>query len=1006
MHYVDEGPAEGPVVVLLHGEPSWSYLYRKMISRISDEGFRVIAPDMIGFGKSDKLTNIDDYTYERQVAWMKTLLIDSLALTNIHMFAQDWGGLIGLRVLAENSQYFEKVAVANTALPTGDSIFTVGENFSRWQDFAANSPNFNIGQFIQRGTFRNLSEAEVAAYNAPFPTETHKVGARTMPQLVPTTPNDPASEANRRAWQALSELEIPFLTLYSDLNTVGQEFEQYFQQIIPGAANQPHRLLRNGEHFLQEDNGEELSQILSCFFSDLGQDCFRGEIVFNDPLIEYAASFQAMPKDAASLIPFIDVSQGITFGSGTPYNDIEYTMFDTDYMEGETAGFDLFYPVDPNEASPGSNTVKLLNGVNNLDLNSNYTGPAGDRYILGIASQSKPFFTKGLDDVDNDFAVITNFDYSHGWIQLQGSLEDYELVYCMQEDGCATEGYYLFYMDGQEPDLICFIYPCWDIASTISGNPPRNPLGLCNADSTLSLTNEQHFRIARNIIAQPSYPEGVVQFGGMGKENVGGITTDSEGNMYVFGATDSQFDEERAVEHASFVSKFDENGVLVWNSQLEVSNGTLIFDAVTDENFLYAAGRTLGAIPGFQNAGRWDGIILKLDLDDGRVVVSDQFGTRNLDGYGNIILDDAGNLFVSGAGSVSDSVDTDGDHLLAKHRADNLQNVWRKVEAPQAQPVFVSEAWGGISYVPGSERGKGKLIIGGWYMSFGGAEGFVSIYEDLDKSVPLRTATTTIASPGVQADWVLDNAVDEEGNIYVVGYTTGGLSLVAQGQGDAYIVKYDHNLENPEFMQLGSDKADMFRKIDIDDEGNIFAIGYTYGEFSSTNKDRNEETGDVIIQKFTPDLQAVESIQFGTSYEDRGMLHVKDDKVYVAGITEGSMVNANIGAFDAYVMTLSTSDLSIIPALATSNEPLLHEDQWKVYPNPIQDDQHTLFVDYQNSSPLTYQLFDYLGREIKKGEVDRTTHSISLQEVPAGIYWLKLKSKNKTQSFKIFRLFS
>ncbi len=239
MHYVDEGHPDSSVVVFLHGEPSWSYLYRDMINCMVAEGYRVIAPDLIGFGRSDKLTNLDDYSYARQVAWTKTLLLDSLNLSNIRIFMQDWGGLIGLRIVAENPDRFSRIAVANTALPTGDSIFVVGEDFGLWQNFALNSPNFNIGQLIQNGTFTTLTPDEVAAYNAPFPSEIYKKGARQMPQLVPTSPNDPASQANKEAWQVLSQLQTPFLTLYSDMNTVGQEFQYYFQDIVPGAQGNP-----------------------------------------------------------------------------------------------------------------------------------------------------------------------------------------------------------------------------------------------------------------------------------------------------------------------------------------------------------------------------------------------------------------------------------------------------------------------------------------------------------------------------------------------------------------------------------------------------------------------------------------------------------------------------------------------------------------------------------------------------------------------------------------------
>ena len=191
MHYVDEGPRDGPVVILLHGEPTWSYLYRKMIPPLAAAGFRALAPDFIGFGKSDKLTDRNAYSYLSHVTWMKQWL-DRLALEDVTFFGQDWGGLIGLRLVAENPERFARVMIGNTALPTGHH--DLGEAFRQWREFSQSSPTFNIGGIVSRGTVSGLSDAEVAAYDAPFPDESYKAGARAFPMLVPASPDDPRCE--------------------------------------------------------------------------------------------------------------------------------------------------------------------------------------------------------------------------------------------------------------------------------------------------------------------------------------------------------------------------------------------------------------------------------------------------------------------------------------------------------------------------------------------------------------------------------------------------------------------------------------------------------------------------------------------------------------------------------------------------------------------------------------------------------------------------------------------
>ena len=264
MHYVNEGPVDGDVVLLLHGEPSWSYLYRFMIPPIAAAGFRVVAPDLVGFGKSDKLARRNDYSYARHVAWM-TAFIESLDLRNINLFCQDWGSLIGLRVAAENSERFARIALANGGLPTGDE--PMPKAFRQWQRFARLSPWFPIGKIIQKASRRTLSDAEVAAYDAPFPGDRYKAATRAFPLLVPTTPDNPASDANRAAWRVFEHWEKPFLTLFSDKDPITRGGERLWQSRVPGASGQPHKTMHGGGHFLQEDCGPELANAMIRFCS-------------------------------------------------------------------------------------------------------------------------------------------------------------------------------------------------------------------------------------------------------------------------------------------------------------------------------------------------------------------------------------------------------------------------------------------------------------------------------------------------------------------------------------------------------------------------------------------------------------------------------------------------------------------------------------------------------------------------------------------------------------------
>jgi haloalkane dehalogenase len=262
MHYVDEGPSSAAPVLLLHGEPSWAYLYRKMIPVIVGAGHRAIAPDLIGFGRSDKPSEQSDYTFQRHVDWM-TAFVEELDLRDITLFGQDWGSLIGLRVAAEDPDRFARIVIGNGGLPTGDQ--GANEAFLRWQKFSQTSPVFEIGRLIQSSTVTTLPDDVVAAYDAPFPDDSYKAGARIFPTLVPTSSDNPASAANRKAWEVLQKWEKPFLTTFSDSDPITRGGERVLQKLIPGAAGQPHVTIEGGGHFLQEDKGEELGQVVNDF---------------------------------------------------------------------------------------------------------------------------------------------------------------------------------------------------------------------------------------------------------------------------------------------------------------------------------------------------------------------------------------------------------------------------------------------------------------------------------------------------------------------------------------------------------------------------------------------------------------------------------------------------------------------------------------------------------------------------------------------------------------------
>jgi haloalkane dehalogenase len=263
--YIDEGPRDAKVVLLMHGEPTWSYLYRKMIPGLLAHGYRVLAPDLIGFGRSDKPSNPKVYSYWAHVQWMVAWM-QAIDLRGATLFCQDWGSLIGLRLVTHSPERFDRVCLANGGLPTG-AHGPVPKAFKLWRAFARWSPWFPIGKIVAAGCAQPLSPAEIAAYDAPFPDARYKVAARLFPRFVPTEPNDPERARNEAAWEVLKQWNKPFLTRFSSRDPVTRGGDKIFLKLVPGTANQPHAVTRGAGHFLQEDKGPELAQALHDWIS-------------------------------------------------------------------------------------------------------------------------------------------------------------------------------------------------------------------------------------------------------------------------------------------------------------------------------------------------------------------------------------------------------------------------------------------------------------------------------------------------------------------------------------------------------------------------------------------------------------------------------------------------------------------------------------------------------------------------------------------------------------------
>lgn len=268
MGYVRSGPADGSVVVLLHGEPSWSYLYRSIIPVLTDAGLNVVAPDLVGFGRSDKPADPAEHSYARHVEWLRALLFDRLDLRSVILVGQDWGGLIGLRLVAEHRDRFAGVVAANTGMPTGD--VDMPQPWWKFRRAVEKASTVDIARFVQGGCRTELSADARAAYDAPFPDESYKAGPRAMPSLVPTRPDDPASDANRAAWEVLRGSDVPVLVAFSDSDPITGAMAPILRQ-LPGAAGREHPTITGAGHFLQEDGGPQLAAAIAEFATSINQ---------------------------------------------------------------------------------------------------------------------------------------------------------------------------------------------------------------------------------------------------------------------------------------------------------------------------------------------------------------------------------------------------------------------------------------------------------------------------------------------------------------------------------------------------------------------------------------------------------------------------------------------------------------------------------------------------------------------------------------------------------------
>lgn len=580
--------------------------------------------------------------------------------------------------------------------------------------------------------------------------------------------------------------------------------------------------------------------------------------------------------------------------SGTPYNDFVEYLPHMSYVEGETAGFDTFYPVSCSGQFPGSNEVITVNCCSRPDYDVANSGTRGDRIVLGT-DRHGVFFRKGSDNVDNDYCHITNFDYGNGFIELFGDKSMYRLEHCSsKKDGTRWDGWALFHVGDEGADLIAFVDDCNKQYKT-------SVEGL----ETLDLGNPVQFRYAKPVDGPVGNPHEIAQFGTLANDSAVAVTADSEGNFYVTGHSEGRINPGDGIKdegNKAWIASFDSSGGKRWLKTFALGPGGSPWDIATDDRHVYVVGRDWKG-----NTTRFDAFIWKLDCAAGNRLALDVYASTELDGYGNVTVSD-GKLYVSGQGGVRNGY----DYLIAAYDSSDLNNVWRRFYNPYPKSnTNAAEAWGGIAISPE----LGLVFTSGWWFNKGNGmdtNGWACAYK-ADTGKIAWPSHADIDSPNPRrTEWSLGSAVDSRGNYYVAGYTTGNLGSTHKGKGDIFIRKYTSTGKVVWTKQWGTVYTDSFRRIVIDDVDNLYAVGYTHGDMVGSNHDPSHQTADIYIAKLDTNGKLLEQRQIGTEKEDRGFQYVRNGILYLAGTSEGAMTGENKGACDGFVLRLSVQTLKEI----------------------------------------------------------------------------------------------
>lgn len=695
--------------------------------------------------------------------------------------------------------------------------------------------------------------------------------------------------------------------------------------------------------------------------------------------------------------------------TGTPGNDITI-VGNAGYLDGGTSGFDMFFPTPGDPALSNGVSITKIRCTSNVDYDEQFGIAQGDRIILGTYEMAQPLFLAGTDRIDNEWATIHNFNYRDGYIQLPGNPEDYSLVNCIN-NGCNTEGWYLFYnRTNGVPDLIAIIYACDDIDADVTEytDPIQNPSFLCNADSTLSLDNPRQFRFAAPISGPVEVSSGIRQFGTLGNDQINGITVDSSGNFYIIGATNGNFYDNTLTRNKLFIAKYAADGTRAWITEIEQPEGAMLFEAITDNEYLYVVGRTLGQLKGFTNQGSWDALLLKVHCESGGIVNSHQWGSAREDIFQKITFDDVGRLHILGTGEIPYS----NHHLVYLwpiYDKENLNLIQLARGSPNGGPIYDSPQLvhpsGGITYSPNRGPGQGDLIVSGSFTGRKGQAGFLNTF--YKKSIPSDTTyhfvgnLGIIKEEGVNAYWISDH-IDDRGITYAAGFTTGSSLGEQRGNGDAFIIRYRTETTPVMTTQQGTPYTDHFQQIVSDEEGNIYAVGYTYGDYFSDNRDTTHRSGDIIIQKFDAQLNPLAGWQFGTPYEDRAVISCHDSLLYIAGITEGHLGGQNRGAFDGFFLKLNKSDLSINNTLLSSTQEhsAALNKKWLLYPNPTRN-QFTVDLSGLSYHFESMTIFNALGNRLLEQDINKAEKlSITMSDWPDGVYYVVISGPDGLQLSK------